>query len=312
MKRLTPEQFARARGFLKTQARPLDRALFEHRFEAAPAGQAVAKLAQYRNADGGLGHALEPDLRTPSSSALCTGIGLRVLHEVGCASDHPLVSGAVQFLLEAFDEEKRVWPATPHDANEHPHAPWWHDDDGSLARTFDEFVIIPRAQIVGLLHRYADLVPSAWLDAVTADTVVTIEALEDDAFAGGGDALRYALDLAETEPLPQHLKDRLIPRLRSHADRIVCRDPGEWGEYCPTPLKIAPSPRSVVADLLRDELGAHLDYAIGQQTAQGTWEPSWTWGDFYPQVWKQAELEWRGHLTLETLTSLHAFGHIEM
>ena len=67
-----------------------------------------------------------------------------------------------------------------------------------------------------------------------------------------------------------------------------------------------------MADLLQDDLQAQLDYVIDRQTAQGTWEPTWTWGDFYPQVWEQAELEWRGHLTLETLTSLHAFGRIKM
>jgi hypothetical protein len=312
MKSLNPEQFMRARTFLKTQARPLDCALFEYRFEAAPADRAIAELARYQNGDGGFGRALEPDLRTPSSSALCTGIGLRVLYELGCSSNHPLVAGAVRFLLETFDERKRVWRAIPFDANEHPHAPWWHDDDGSLARTFDDFVIIPRAQIVGLLHHYAELVPSAWLDLVTEKTVATIETCEDQTFAGGGDTLRYALDLAETESLPHRLKDQLVPRLRSQAERTVCRDPEEWGGYCATPLKIAPSPRSVVADLLRDDLQAQLDYAIGHQTAEGTWEPTWTWGDFYPHVWKQAELEWRGHLTLETLTTLHAFGRVEM
>jgi hypothetical protein len=311
MKRLNTEQFNRARTFLKTQARPLDRALFEHRFEEAPADRAIAELARYQNADGGFGRALEPDLRTPSSSALCTGIGLRILQELACPSDHPLVAAAVQFLLDTFDEGRRVWRVIPHDANDYPHAPWWHDDDGSLARTFDNFVIIPRAQIAGLLHHYADLVPSAWLDIVTEETVTTIQTLESQAFAGGGDTLRYALDLAETESLPQRLKDRLVPRLRSHADRIVCRDPEEWEGYCPTPLKIAPSPRSVVADLLGDDLQVQLDYAIEHQTALGTWEPTWTWGDSYPQVWKQAELEWRGHLTLETLTSLRAFGRIE-
>lgn len=310
MKSLNPEQFIRARTFLKTQARPLDRALFEYRFEEAPADRVIAELARYQNADGGFGRALEPDLRAPSSSSLCTGIGLRVLQEMGCPSGHPLVAGAVQFLFEAFDEGRRVWRVIPHDANDYPHAPWWHDDDGSLARTFDHFVIIPRAQIVGLLHHYAQLVPRAWLDTVTEDAVTTIETLEDQAFAGGGDTLRYALDLAETEPLPQRLRDRLVPRLRSHADRIVCRDPEEWEGYCPTPLKIAPSPRSVVADLLGDDLQAQLDYAIEHQTALGAWEPTWTWGDSYPQVWKQAELEWQGHLTLETLTSLRAFGRI--
>jgi hypothetical protein len=30
----------------------------------------------------------------------------------------------------------------------------------------------------------------------------------------------------------------------------------------------------------------------------------------YPAVWPQARLEWRGEITLETLTTLRAFGRI--
>lgn len=83
MKQLRHESFDQARHFIKTQARPLDRALFEHRFEGAPAETVLSQLALFQNADGGFGRALEPDLRTPSSSALATGIGLRLLKELG-------------------------------------------------------------------------------------------------------------------------------------------------------------------------------------------------------------------------------------
>jgi hypothetical protein len=311
MARLSSEQFIRAREFLKTQARPLDRALFAHRFEEAPSDHVVAELGCYRDPDGGFGHGLEPDLRTPKSSALCTGLALQLLQEIDCASDHPFVAAAVRFLLATYDEGQRVWRVIPPDANQHPHAPWWHDDAGSLARTFDNFLIIPRAQLVGLLHHYSELVPQDWLDAVTECTVGAIEALEDDAFGGGGDTLRYALELAETDALPDRFKDRLISRLHEVADQIVCRDIEEWGGYCPTPLKIAPTPDSAVADVLWDDLQRHLDYTIDHQTAAGTWEPTWNWGDLYPDAWEQAKLEWRGHLTLETLTSLRAFGRID-
>lgn len=123
MKRLTREQFDQARRFLRTEARPLDRAVFEHRFEEGPAEQVIEELAAYGNADGGFGHALEPDLRTPSSSALCTGIALDLLRELDCTSDHRLVAGAVVFLLETFDEQRNVWRAIPHDANDYAHAP---------------------------------------------------------------------------------------------------------------------------------------------------------------------------------------------
>jgi hypothetical protein len=164
---------------------------------------------------------------------------------------------------------------------------------------------------VGLLHHYGEIVPNEWLTAVTEDTVHTIETLQDDAFGGGGDTLRYALELAETDVLPHQFNDRLVPRLRRLADAIVCRDPEAWKGYCPKPLKIAPTPDCALVDILWNDLQRHLDYKIDHQTPEGTWEPTWTWGDFYPEVWEQAKREWRGHLTLETLTSLRAFGRIK-
>lgn len=311
MKKLSREAFDRARDFIKAQARPLDRALFAHRFEGASADLVTVELARFQNDDDGFGHALEPDMRTPTSSALATEIGLRTLGELGCAADHPMVAGAARFLFETIDPQTKVWRVIPSDANAHPHAPWWHDEDGSLARTFDDFLIIPRASVVGLLHHYAALVPADWLAELTEHTVATLEMIADDAFAGGGDSLRYALRFVETEALPQSYKDRLVPRLRGLSRKFVSCDPQEWGGYVATPLKVAPTPDSLVADELRAGLEMYLDYQIGHQTPEGTWEPTWTWGDFYPDVWEQVKREWRGVRTLETLTALQAFGRIE-
>jgi hypothetical protein len=207
--------------------------------------------------------------------------------------------------------QAKVWRVIPLDANAHPHAPWWHDEGHSLARTFNDFLIIPRASVMALLHRYAALVPSDWLADLTEQTVATLEAIEDDAFAGGGDSLRYALRLAETEVLPQSYKDRFVSRLCRLSLKFVTRDSQEWGGYVATPLKVAPTPDALVADILRDGLEENLDYQIDHQTPVGTWEPTWTWGDFYPSVWEQVKLEWYGALTLETLTTLQAFGRIE-
>lgn len=311
MKQLSREAFDRARDFVKTQARPLDRALFEYRFEGASADLVIAELAHFQNDDGGFGHALEPDLRTPTSSALATEIGLRVLKELGCASDHPMVAQAVRFFIETLDPQTKVWRVIPHDANDYPHAPWWHDEDGSLARTFDDFLIIPRASVVGLLQHYGALVPDDWLADLTECTVATLETLEDDAFAGGGDSLRYTLRLLETKALPQSYRDRLVPRLLRLSRKFVNCDPQKWGGYVATPLKVAPTPDSLVADELRSGLEMYLDYSIDHQTLEGTWEPTWTWRDFYPDIWERAKQEWRGELTLRTLTALRAFERIE-
>jgi hypothetical protein len=311
MKKLSRESFNQARHFLKTKARPLDRALFEHRFEGAPSATVLSELAPFQNADGGFGRALEPDLRSPSSSALATGIGLRLLKELGSSPDHPMVHRAVDYLLATFDPQNQVWRVAPHDVNAYPHAGWWHDEEGSLARIFDGFQVIPRAELVGLLHHFSSLVPAAWLTALTERTVADVETIAPLG-SGGGDDLAYALILAQTQGLPQPFKERLSARIRSVVPQVVSRDPGEWGTYCITPLKVAPSPESIVADLLWDDLQVHLDYYIDQQTPEGTWDPVWSWGDAYPEAWEQAKREWRGHLTLEALTTLRAFGRLDV
>lgn len=303
------EAFEWAQRFLMTEARPLERALFEHRFEGGSAAGALAELARFQNDDGGFGRALEPDLRTPSSSALATGVGLRLLQELDCQAGHPMVGQAAAYLLESFDQERWTWRVAPPDTNEHPHAPWWHDEEGSLARTFDDFLVIPRAELVGLLHHFSLLVPAGWLDELTERTVTDIETIEALG-TGGGDDLVYALSLAETGALPQRYRERLLARIRASTPAVVSRDPAEWDSYCIPPLKLAPSPASAVVDLLRDELESHLDYLIEHQTPAGTWDPVWTWGDAYPDAWQQAKLEWRGELTLKSLTTLCAFGRI--
>lgn len=310
MKMLSPAAYDRARRFLRTEARALDRALFAFRFEGAPADAVASALSAYRNADGGFGRALEPDVRTPASSALATGIGLQVLKEIGRPAGNPQVKGAVRYLLDTLDAQGQVWRVIPPGANDHAHAPWWHDEDGSLARTFDGYLIIPRAQLVGLLHHFAADVPAPWLEALTERTVADVETI-NELGTGGGDDLAYALDLAEEEALPERYRQRLLRRLRAVVPGAVSRDPEEWHTYSRHPLKVIHSPASPVADLLPDAIQADLDYQIARQTPEGTWDPVWTWGDAYPEAWQQARHEWRGHLTLETLTILRNFGRVE-
>lgn len=310
MKKFSEEGFTRAKEYLLAKARPLEKAMFELEFVDGSVEPVLTKLYKFQNPDGGFGQALEPDLRTPTSSALCTEMGLRYLAEWGIPADHPMVGAAMKYLLDSFDAEARVWRVIPEDANEHPHAPWWHDKAGSLARTFDDFRVIPRAGILASLHHYAKLVPADWLSALTGQTVDEIMNLDMEKFGGGGDTLVYALRLAEAPELAPRYKSQLMPRLREVGDAIVTRDPRAWASYAAPPLKLAPTPKAPLADLLADDLQIYLDYLVEQQTPDGTWEPTWSWGDNYPDDWEQAKQEWRGVLILDTLLSLRAFGRL--
>jgi len=311
MSKLARDAFDLACGFIETQARSLERALLEHRFRGGSVYPVLEELVGYQNVDGGFGFALEPDVRTPESSALATAIGLRMLRELGCSSEHPMVSDAVAFLLRSHDSAYGVWRGVPESANEFPHAPWWHDDDGSLAETFGDFLIIPRVSIMASLYHYRDIVPADWLMELGEQTIDSIESV-DVLGSGGGSDLEYAIDLAGADGLPDSLRSRLKDRIRRAIPDVVVRDRDQWSEYCLTPLRAAPTPELVGAELIEDALQDHFDFVIETQSDEGSWDPTWAWGGAYPEAWEEARREWQGILTLETLTSLRAFGRIDV
>ena len=175
MKMMPTIGFNRARDFIHTSARPLERAIFELEFEDGSVDDFLRQLSKFQNPDGGFGRALEPDVRISASSALCTEIGLRYMAEKKIPSDHFMVQSAVKYLLDTFDAETQIWRVLPTEANDAPHAPWWHDEAGSLARTFDDFLAIPRAGILASLHHFVELVSAEWLNAVIEATVTKLE-----------------------------------------------------------------------------------------------------------------------------------------
>ena len=309
MLQLSREHFDSARSFMNNQARSLERALFQHRFENAPADAILVELADFQNPDGGFGRALEPDMRSPSSSALATEIGLRTFVELGVPSKHPMVRAALDYLQNSIDHDKKTWRVAPLDVNKYPHAPWWHDDGTSLSRTFGDYKIIPRAGILASLYHYFESLPDGWLSILTEDTINCIVDLESDGYSGGGDAIVYAQRLAQAPGLPERLATPLIEHLCNIADQIVSRDQKSWTQYCTPPLKLAPEPDSIAADKLSDCLPTHLDYLIESQHPDGYWDVTWSWND-YPEDWEIAKSEWRGILVLEALNSLSAFGRI--
>lgn len=91
----------------------------------------------------------------------------------------------------------------------------------------------------------------------------------------------------------------------------VVGDPERWDSYCLTPLRAIRTPETIGADLVADMFQKNLDYQIDHQSPEGTWDPVWSWAGSYPEAWAQARLEWRGHLTFESLTQLKMFGRID-
>src|SRR5438477_10688623 len=105
-----------SKSYLQAHARKLDLYLYEHLFEDASAQPVLNELAAYQNADGGFGKALEPDLRSPDSSALATTVAFQYLSQITVDADE-LVGKAIHYLLDDYDDTKKRWINIPPSAD---------------------------------------------------------------------------------------------------------------------------------------------------------------------------------------------------
>lgn len=107
---LTPEALDRARHFVGTTARPLERARLTHLVDHGSLDAVADELAAFRadDAGGGFGHALESDHRAPVASVLATLTALDILRMHGAPGDHPLVASACRWLVEHVETDAPV------------------------------------------------------------------------------------------------------------------------------------------------------------------------------------------------------------
>jgi hypothetical protein len=304
---LTRERQQKARAFVRQQARPLDQCLLVYYLGEGAADDVLFELGKYQNADGGFGHALEPDLRLPDSSAIATTVGLQILRALKASGDHPLVQGAMRYLLHTYDAAIEAWPIIPPHDNTAPHAPWWRYD-AELSQRWAGFRANPRAEIVGYLWDYSGLVPEDLLERLTSAVVGHLETLSEALEIH--DLLCY-VRLAETQTLPEGVRTSILQKLRPAVDATVLKEPSAWDRYGLKPLEVAPSPDSPFADLLAREIELNLDYEIQHHQEDGSWAPTWSWGEQFPEAWKQAEREWKGCLTMRALRRLQNYGRLE-
>jgi hypothetical protein len=309
LQHLSRARYAQAREYLLTAARPLEAALFRHRFEDGGAEAVYAELARFQNPDGGFGHALEPDLRTPASSVLATTTALQRLRMLHTPAQHPLVAGALRFLVAGYDDTWRSWPLVPRAAEDAPHAPWWNQE--GLADRFGGFAVNPRAEVLGYLHEYAadaDAAALALRDRLTPlvyqELIVHTDKLSSDAFL-------CCQRLVDSPGLPATMAVEIQRWLLRMAETAVATDPSGWTGYVLLPLQVAPNRAAPLGIPLSHILPENLDFVVDSQLEDGSWSPTWSWFGAYPDDWPQAERDWRGVLTLERLEWLHAYDRIQ-
>jgi hypothetical protein len=304
-RRLPTVDYARALRFLQG-ADSLHRGLAAFHLEGAPPAPAFAELSRFQNADGGFA-GLEPDVGLAASSAVCTARALHELADLGATGDHPAVRQALGYLARSFDDARGVWAIIPAHDNSAPHAPWWHHNP-ELERNFGHYLDNPRADVLACLYR----LPAPGTEALRARGVA---AMVCERIASVGDSVEmhglicYAR-LQRAPGIPASLAAALDARLPGWVARGVEMDPAKWQGYGLRPLDVAPLPGSPLAGVLGAALESNLDFLIGQQQQDGSWAPSWGWGDFFPEAWPTARARWQAILTLAALRTLKSYGRV--
>ncbi len=254
------DPYNRAKDFLFSEGRLLERLLFGVIFEGA-SPEAVGKLIlAYQNPDGGLGHALEPDVRCPESHPLFIEIGLKALRSAGLR-DPAIALPMCQFLEEVSDAAGLV-PPILESALRSPHASHW-----STAGMPD---LNPTAGICGLLHYQG--VEHPWLSRATNTCCELL--LQDPPLEAH--TLRSATLLVEHLPdrqMAEALAEKIAAALPK-ASFFIPHAPVET--YGLTPLHFAASPLSRWCRLFtQDQLEGHLDDLMSRQQEDGGWPINW-------------------------------------
>ena len=302
MKTLSGAALKQAELFLGTHARPLEQALFATFLRGASAEWALDELAGFQNSDGGFGHGLEPDVQMSSSSILATTVALQHLRALQVPAGNPLLHGAVRYLMDTYDSDALAWPFVPPQVDDAPHAPWWQYN-----ADLSQYLANPRAEIVGYLFDYAELVPVDLCQNLLTAVIVFLENLSRKLTMH--ELLCY-VRLVETESLPDNARARLLSEIKPLISSEVETDPATWDGYVLKPLMVAPSPSSLFAESLQKSIGDNLDFEIDRQQKDGSWAPNWSWGDAYPEAWLHAKRAWQGVLTVNMTKSLLAYGRI--
>jgi hypothetical protein len=289
-----------ARSFMAGHARLLDRRRFELLFDGDGAEPVLAALRAYRNADGGYGHGLEPDLRARESQTASAFHAFEVFADVA-----PVTSPDAAALCDWLDSVALPDGGLPFAlpiADPGASAPFWARADT------ERFSLQITAIVAAHAHRVADCDPAVaehdWLGRATSRCLAAIDALEA---APEPYELSFALRLLDAAHEREPAAPALLARLGEYVPddgrlRVVGGLPHEtlW------PLDLAPEPGRPARTILDEAvIAADLERLAGEQRDDGGWTVD------FQSYSPAAALEWRGYATVRSLSILRANGALD-
>ena len=291
-----------ASAFMTTQARLLDRRRFRLLLGDYGPDGVLAALEAYRNADGGYGWGLEPDLRAAESQPGGALHAFEAFAEIAPATS-PRAAELCDWLVAASLPDGGLPFALPV-ADAAGCAPFWADADATVSS------LHITSAVVAMAHRVAVHDPAVarhpWLADARRYCLGEVAGLDEP---------RSALELLYVLGFLDALagSDGSEPDAAAHLERMAAAIPasgelpveGGAADEKVRPLDVAPWPDRPVRRHLRPEaVAADLDRLAAGQADHGGWEVDHA-------AWSPAAaLEWNGYATVRAVAVLRANGRL--
>jgi hypothetical protein len=290
-----PVDLDAATAFMATRARLLDRHRLRLVTGEGDRAAALAALEAYRNADGGYGWGLEPDLRSATSQPGGALHAFEVFEDIAPLTT-PRAVELCDWLAAVSLDDGGLPFALPLD-DPAGCAPFWAGADPAVSSLQITAVVAAVAMRVGA-HDSA-VAGHPWLAGATGFCLRAVEAIDREPHAL---ALAFALGLLDAVHDSEPAAPELMARLARHvpADGVVPVGGGSEEEAM-RPLDFAPAPGRPVRELFAPEvIAADLERLAGLQQDDGGWPVDFA--SYSPA----AALEWRGHATVRAVAILRA------
>jgi len=269
----------KARDYVYANGVLWERALFAHLFQDAPIERLHQCVACYRNADGGFGHALEHDARTPDSHPLALEYILGVFAQYDLDTGG-LFDGAAAWVAANTADDGSL--RNPPSFLAYPHAPWWNAGGQTAPDS-----------IAGLLNRFGKATPGIletsqqWVaEHLTLEKIKANEWL-----FMAYHAVNYFWNVEHVPQLEAH-QQATIENIRACLKELPT-------DQLYTVFQLVPTPGSPLAAHLPQEIIERGLEHLGQsQQTDGGWPDQHGLTHWYPAV------------TISNLYALRSFGRL--
>lgn len=327
MKKLTHENFLKAREYIFAHTDEINRAWFRYNFEDGDTDAFMDVLAKYQYDNGGFGGTYyEFDYQGPCLKSTEIAIKYILKLKVKPSADHPVIQKMMKYILECYHPEIGNWgePAVP-EVNEGVYCDWVRYRGEAIVpiesedERIEKYVANEKVCFAAFVALYSELVPEELYRDIIKYPIAFIQRYYDknspdyrkDIFDDG-----TPYDFEYFQWFVSCLKDKdtagqLTLILRQNPTAFMELDFSKANyDYVHLPCDAIDSPDNIIYPAVKDLVDASLEFRIEQQCNDGRWPLGWLLGE--SEGLRKLQIAYEAHLTMLILAELGRFGRIDI